>query len=57
MTLYYIKLLYVIKKDINPDKDITKKINIKSLLQYVNLKENIIMNDGDNVYIEKAGIW
>ena len=57
MTLYYIKLLYVIKKDINPDKDITKKINIKSLLQYVNLKENIIINDGDNVYIEKAGIW
>ncbi|MDH3346982.1 MAG: polysaccharide export protein [Desulfobulbaceae bacterium] len=44
------------RKDINSDKDITKKINIKSLLQSGNLKENIVINDGDNVYIEKAGI-
>jgi len=33
-----------------------KSINIKALLQGGDLEENILINDGDNVFIEKAGI-
>ncbi len=34
----------------------SKTINIKSLLEGGDLSENFLINDGDNVYIEKAGI-
>jgi len=38
------------------EKNVTKSINIKSLLQGGDLAENILIEDGDNVYIEKAGL-
>lgn len=41
------------------NKDLVQKfltINIKSLLEAGDLKENVLIQDGDNVYIEKSGI-
>ncbi|MDH4318262.1 MAG: SLBB domain-containing protein, partial [Desulfobulbaceae bacterium] len=42
--------------DKDSDNDVTQQINIKSLLQGGDLKENILIKDGDNVYVEKAGL-
>lgn len=44
------------RKDLDSGQDVIKGINIKVLLQGGDLNENITINDGDNVYVEKAGI-
>ena len=42
-------------KDKNSGENKTKTINIRTLLESGDLAENIQINDGDNVYVEKAG--
>ncbi len=37
-------------------KGLSTTVDIKSLLEGGDLKENLIINDGDNVYIEKSGL-
>ncbi len=46
----------IIKTKSKDSRQKSQTINIKSLLEAGDLKENLLIHDGDNVYIEKSGI-